>query len=127
MADDPVLTYRGPESTSQDILVIRFDGTSTTARGVTLHFETSAGEAGQPFADAGPVGWVAYADDPAQIQFVQYTESATGQGVHRGVIKAERVSSRWNTVKLNLFREATVITRRGDFDGRDFDPRSFST
>ena len=122
MPDDPVLGYRGPESTSQDILVIMYSGAATTVRGVVVNFETSAGEAGATFADAGPVAWIAFDPDPSRIEFCQYTEPATGQGVHRRIIKAERVSSQWNTVKLNMVREATVIVQRSDFDSRDFGP-----
>ena len=127
MADDPVLTYRGPESTSQNILVILFSGAAVTARGVVTNFETSAGEAGAPFADAGPVAWVAFTPDPSGIEFAQYTEPATGQGVHRRVTKAERVSSQWNTVKLNMAREATVIAQRGSFSPLDFSSLDFAT
>ena len=127
MADDPALTYRGPESTSQDILVVLFSGVAVTARGVVTHFETSAGEASAPFADSGPVAWIAFDGDKSQIEFVQYTEAVTGQGVHRRVIKAERVSSRWNTVKLNLVSEATVIAPISQFDPASFDPRDFAT
>ena len=122
MPDDPALTYRGPESTSQEILVILFSGAAVTARGVVMLFETSAGEASAPFADAGPVAWIAYDGDESQIEFVQYTEPTTGQGVHRRVTKAERVSSRYSTVKLNMVRAATVIVQRSDFDSRDFGP-----
>ena len=122
MADDPALAYRGVESTSQDILIILFSGAAVTVRGVVTHFETSAGEASAPFADSGPVAWIAFDGDPAQLEFCQYTEAATGQGVHRHIIKAERVSSQWNTVKLNLVSEATVIVQRADFDPREFGP-----
>ena len=122
MPDDPALTYRGPESTAQDILVIMFDGSAIEARGVVVLFETSAGEASAPFADAGPVAWIAYDGDESKIQFVQYAEAATGKRVHRQVTKAERVSSQWNAVKINMVREATVIARRPDFDRRDFGP-----
>ena len=127
MPDDPSITYRGPESTSQEILAIMFSGAAVTVRGVVVLFETSAGEAGAPFADAGAVAWIAYDGDPAQIEFVQYVEPATGQRVHRRVTKAERVSSQWNTVKLNMGREATVIAQRADFDGRDFNADQFAT
>ena len=127
MARDPALVYRGPESTSQNIRVIRFDGTAINARGVLVHFETTVGDADKAFANAGPVAWIAYDADESQIQFVQYVAAATGQGVHRHVIKAERVSSQWNTVKLNLVSEATVIAQQADFSGADFDPRDFAT
>ena len=127
MPDDPVLTYRGPESTSQDIVIITFDGAAVTVRGVVTNFETSAGEAGAPFADAGPVAWVAFDPDQSGIEFVQYTEAATGQGVHRRVTKAERVSSRYSTVKLNMVREATVIAQRGEFSSADFASEDFAT
>ena len=127
MPSDPALDYRGPESTAQDILVVKFDGSAIEARGVVVLFETSPAAASAPFADAGPVAWIAYDDDPAQIEFVQYTEPATGQGVHRRVTKAERVSSQWNTVKLNMVREATVIVQRSDFSPLDFSPLDFAT
>ena len=127
MASDPALVYRGPESTSQNIRVIRFNGTAINARGVLVFFETSAGEAAAPFANAGPVAWIAYDGDESQIEFVQYTEAATGQGVHRRVIKAERIGSQWNTVKLNMAREATVIAQRGSFSPLDFSPLDFAT
>ena len=127
MADDPALTYRGPESTSQDILIILFSGAAVTVRGVLVNFETSAGEASAPFADSGPVAWIALDGDPAQLEFCQYTEAATGRLLHRHIIKAERVSARWNTVKLNLVSEATVIAQRGQFSRLDFDPRDFAT
>ena len=126
MADDPVLSYRGPESTSQDILVILFSGAAVTVRGVVTNFETRAGEAAAPFADSGPVGWIAYDGDESQIEFVQYTDSL-GQGVHRRVTKAERIGSRWNTVKLNMVREATVVAQQADFDRRSFSPLDFAT
>ena len=122
MADDPALTYRGVESTSQDILIILFSGAAVTVRGAVTHFETSAGAASAPFADSGPVAWIAFDGDPAQLEFCQYTEAATGQGVHRHIIKAERVSSQWNTVKLNLVSEATVIAQQADFSSADFGP-----
>ena len=122
MADDPALTYRGPESTSQDILIILFSGAAVTVRGVVIHFETTAGEASAPFADSGPVAWVAFDGDPAQLEFSQYTEAATGQGVHRRIIKAQRISSQWNTVKINMVSEATVIAQHADFSSADFGP-----
>ena len=127
MADDPAITYRGVESTSQDILIILFSSAAVTVRGVVTHFETSAGEASAPFADSGPVAWIAFDGDPAQLEFCQYTEAATGRGVHRHIIKAERVSSQWNTVKLNLVSEATVIAQRGMFSPLDFSPLDYST
>ena len=127
MADDPALTYRGVESTSQDILIILFSGAAVTVRGVVTHFETSAAEASAPFANSGPIAWIAFDGNPAQLEFCQYTEAATGQGVHRHIIKAERVSSQWNTLKLNLVSEATVIAQRGMFSPQDFAPQDFAT
>ena len=127
MARDPALVYRGPESTLQNIRVIRFNGTAINARGVLVHFETTVGDADKAFANSGPVAWIAYDGDESQIEFVQYTEAATGQGVHHHVIKAERVSSQWNTVKLNLVSETTVIAQRGDFSSADFASEDFAT
>ena len=127
MPDDPALVYRGVETTSQDILVILFSGAAVTVRGVMVHFETSAGEAAAPFADSGPVGWIAYDGDESQIEFAQYLEAATGQAVHRRIIKAQRVSSRYSTVKLNMSVEGTVIARRGSFSPLDFSSLDFDT
>ena len=52
-------------------------GTAATVRGVLRNYDTSAGEAGAPFADAGPVLWIAFGGDIEQIEFVQYKEPAT--------------------------------------------------
>ena len=126
MTIDPVLAYAGPESTSFDVLVILFDGTAATVPGVLRNFDTSAGEAGAAFADAGPVLWIAYNGDVGQIDFVQYVEPATGRLLHRRVTKRERTSSNYNTVKLNLAAEEVVIAQRAQFDPRDFG-RDFAT
>ena len=119
---DPVLAYAGPESRSFDVLVILFGGDAATAPGVLRNFDTSAGEASAAFADAGPVLWIAYNGDVGQIEFVQYIEPATGRLLHRRVTKRERVSAIWNTVKLHLSTEETVIMQRAEFDPRDFGP-----
>ena len=122
MTTDPVLAYAGPESTSFDVLVILYNGDAATERGVLRNFDTSAGEAGAAFADAGPVLWIAYNGDVEQIDFVQYVEPATGRLLHRRVTKRERISGNFNTVKLHLAAEEVVIAQRADFDPRDFGP-----
>ena len=127
MPDDLSLTYRGPESTSQDILVIMCSGAAVTVRGVIGNFDTSAGEAGAAFADAGPLACIAFDGDESQIEFVQYVEAGTGRLLHRIVTKRERTSAHWNTVKLNMSVEATVIAPRGMFSPLDFSPLDFST
>ena len=66
MTTDPALAYAGPESRSIDVTVILYDGAAIISRGVIGNFDTSAGEASAPFADAGPLAWIAYDDDPAQ-------------------------------------------------------------
>ena len=73
-----------------------------------------------------PLAWIAYDADPRQIEFVQYAEPATGRALHRRVIKAERIGSQWNTVKLNLADEPTVLAQISEFDPADFDPRDFA-
>ena len=105
MTIDPVLAYAGPESRSFDVLVILFPGDAVTVRGVLRNFDTSAGEASAAFADAGPVLWIAFDGDVGQIEFCQYVEPGTGRLLHRRVTKRERVSSQWNTVKINMVRE----------------------
>ena len=122
MTTDPVLAYAGPESTSFDVLVILFGGDAATVRGVFRNFDTSAGEAGAAFADAGPVLWIAYNGDVGQIEFVQYVEPATDRFLHRRVTKRERTSGNFNTVKLHLAAEEVVIAQRAQFDPRDFGP-----
>ena len=127
MATDPVLTYTGPESAAFDVLAILYNGTAATVRGVLRNFETSASEAGQPFADAGPVLWIAFAGDIDQIEFVEFTERATGRLLHHRVTKRERVSANYDTLKLHLAALPVVIAQRGMFSAKDFDPRDFST
>ena len=122
MATDPALSYAGPESRSIDVTVILYGGAAVAARGVIGNFDTSAGEAGAPFADAGPVAWIAFDGDPSQIEFVQYVEPGTGRLLHRIVTKRERTSGNFNTVKLHLAAEEVVIAQRADFDGADFGP-----
>ena len=126
MATDPVLSYAGPESTSFDVLAMLYAGDAVTVRGVLRNFDTSAGEAGAAFADAGSVLWIGYNNDPSQIEFVQYIEPAVGRLLHRRVTKRERTSGNFNTVKLHLAAEEVVIAQRADFDPRDFG-RDFAT
>ena len=126
MPANPALTYRGPESRAIAVMVVLYGGRAVDTRGTVTNAETSASEAGQAFADAGPLAWIAYDGDPDDIEFAEYVEPGTGNRVHRRVIKAERVGTVWNTVKLNMAVEATVFARRADFDARDFDPRDFN-
>ena len=122
MTADPVLAYAGPESTSFAELVILYNGSAVSVRGVLRNFDTSAGEAGAAFADAGPVLWIAYNNDPGQIEFVEYVEAATDRLMHRRVTKRERFSGNFNTVKLHLTVEEVVIVQRAQFDPLDFGP-----
>ena len=85
----------------------------------------AAGEAGQAFADKGPLAWISYDGDPAQIQFVQYVDPATRRRIHRRVIKRERIGSQWNTVKLNMADEAVDLGTQGAFSHEDYDPADF--
>ena len=123
MTDDPGIAYAGPESRSFEVIVIAFDGSATVARGVIANLDTSAGEAGQPYAMAGAVLWIAYDGDAGQIEFVQYSEAGSSRTLHRRAIKSERVSSRWNTVKCHLAADMTVLPPvRADFSSADFGP-----
>ena len=122
MTADPVLAYAGPESTSFAVLVILYNGSAVSERGVLRNFDTSAGEAGAAFADAGPVLWIAYNGDVGQIEFVEYVEPATARHLHRRVTKRERISGNFNTVKLHLAVDEVVIAQRAQFDPLDFGP-----
>ena len=106
---------------------ILYDGAALTVRGVIGNFDTSAGEAGAAFADAGPLAWIAYDGDESQIEFVEYVEPGIGKRLHRRITKRERTSAHWNTVKLNMSVEATVLpAQRADF-GPDFASEEFAT
>ena len=123
MPDDPALAYSGPESRSIDVLAILFNGDAVSVRGVIANAETSVGEAAQAFGDFGPLAWLGYDGDPAEIEFVQYVEVATGRTLHRRVTKRERTSHNYNTVKIHLSHSATTMpAQRPDFDSRDFGP-----
>ena len=119
---DPVLAYAGPESRSIDVLAILFDGTADDVRGVIGNAETSAGEAGAPFGEFGALCWIAFDGDPKRIEFVQYVDPATGDHLHRRAIKAERIGVAFNTVKIHMASDATVLQ-----GGRLFDPADFSS
>ena len=125
MAIDPVLAYDGPGSRAADMSAILFSGDAVTVRGVIANAETSASEASQPFGDFGAVVWLAYDGDPAQIEFVEYSEPATGALLHRRVIKRERVSGNYNTVKAHLSADATTtMPTQRDF-GADFSAQDY--
>ena len=119
---NPVLAYAGAESRAQDIEIVLIDGTASTVRGTVGLAETSAGEAGAPFADAGPLAWIDYGGDVQQIEFCEYVD-VTGTRVHRRVVKREIIGTVFPVVKLNLSREATVLpTIQRDFSPLDFGP-----
>ena len=120
--DNPALRLRG-----QDIRLALYDGTAAMARGVVGLAETSAGEAGQPFGDFGPRAWIDYDGDPATIEFVSYIDEATGDRLHRHVIKRERVGTIFPVVMLNLSNLATPMPHTPAFDRRSFSPLDFAT
>ena len=120
MTDNPALRQRG-----QDVRIVLFDGTAATVNGVIGLFETSVGEASAPFADSGPVAWLDYDGDGQKIEFVEYTDEATGQRLHRRKIKAEKVGTVFPIWKIHMTVEATELAR-ADFSAVDFDPQHFS-
>ena len=125
MPIDPVIEYGGPESRSIDVTVILYGGAAVAVRGVIKNAETSTGEAAQAFADAGPIAWIAFDGDPAEIEFLQYIELATGAFLHRRVTKRERTSANYNTVKVNLSSEGTTMQTQTDFLAADFAVEDF--
>ena len=104
-----------------------FDGTATTVKGVIGLQETSTGEAGQAFAEAGAIAWLDYAGDGQQIEFLEYLDKSTGDRLHRRKIKAERIGTAFPVWKVHMVREATVIVQRAQFDGADFASEDFAT
>ena len=119
---NPALRARG-----QDVRIVFFDGTATTVKGVIGLAETSAGEAGQAFADSGAIAWLDYGGDGQQIEFLEYTDKATGDRLHRGKVKSERVGTAFPVVKVHMRAEATVIPVRRGFSARDFSSLDFET
>ena len=111
----------------QDITIVLFDATAETVRGTIGLFETSTGEAAQAFAEAGPIAWIDYAGDGQKIEFLEYTDKASGDRLHRRKIKAERVGTVWPVVKVHMVRDATVMPALpADFDSRDFSSEDFN-
>ena len=122
MAVDPVLAYTG-EGPGQDISVVLFGGAAVTVRGKVANLETSPGDASQPFGNFGPVAWISYSKDPTRIEFVEYRDAASGNRLHRRSIRGERTSSIFDTCRLQLAREVTVMPAPpADFSSRDFGP-----
>ena len=114
---NPALQIRG-----QDIEIVLYDGSALTVRGVVGLAETSAGEAGLPFAEAGQIAWIDYAGDGQQIEFVEYVD-ATGQRVQRHKIKAELLGVIFPCWKVHLVRDAIELPAlQRDFSAQDFGP-----
>ena len=120
--DNPALQQRG-----QLLQITTHAGIAHAVRGIVANADTTAGEAGQPYADAGVLAWIDYDGDPNQIEFIEYAD-VTGIRLHRRVIRGERLGSLWTTCKLYLVAEATVLpAARADFSARDFSPRDYAT
>lgn len=118
---NPALRARG-----QDVRLVFFDGTATTVKGVIGLAETSAGEAGQAFAEAGALAWLDYGGDGQQIEFLEYIDKASGARLHRRKIKAEIVGTIFPTLKVHMRAESTVMPRlQRDFSELDFNPAQF--
>ena len=120
MSENPVFSYTGAEGNAQDIFIVLYDGTAATVRGTVADAEIMPSEAGQTWANAGPLAWIAYDGDPTRIEFVEYTDAA-GQRLHRRCVKGQRVGSRWNTCKLNL-SQASARVQDAQFSAADFEP-----
>ena len=121
MIDNPAIRQRG-----QLLQVTTYGGVAHTVRGVVDVAGTTVGEASQAFGEKGVRSWISYDGDPNDLEFIEYADPA-GTMLHRRVIRGERLGSLWNTCKLYLVDEVTVMpARRGDFDARSFDPRDFN-
>ena len=83
--------------------------------------ETSTGEAGQAFAEAGAIAWIDYGGDGQQIEFMEYTDKASGDRLHRRTIKAEIIGTIFPVMKVNMSSVVTVMPAlRGDFSSLRF-------
>ena len=117
--ESPELRYRAQGSHGQ--IVAFWRSTQAQDGGVGLA-ETSAGEAGLPFAEAGQIAWIDYAGDGQQIEFVEYVD-ATGQRVQRRKIKAELLGVIFPCWKVHLVRDAIELPAlQRDFSAQDFGP-----
>ena len=128
MIKNPVLSFEGHEALSILFTVKLFDGMSAgRVRGVIADLEISPGESSAPWADAGQIAWLAYAGDPAQIEFLEFNNLQSFRHVRVRVVRAQRVRSAlgWNTIKAFLSAEQTQIVAR-DFDSRDFSLDDFA-
>ena len=122
--DNPALRQRG-----QLVQVTTHAGAAHSVRGVVSEADTTTGESSQAYADAGPRAWIAlpFLLDPNDVEFIEYADPS-GTRLHRRVIRGERLGSLWNTCKLYLVSEATVMpARRGMFSPLDFSPLDFLT
>ena len=120
MADNPALRARG-----QGIALALFDGRAATAPGVVRNYETSAGDSRLPFGDLGAIAFIDY-DGDGLIEFATYNDPATGDRLHRRVIRHERVGTIFATVKLYMASDFTVLPP-GSFSERDFSSLDFDT
>ena len=119
--DNPALRIRG-----QLVRLVTYAGAAASVRGVVSTADTTTGESGQEFADAGPRAWISYEDDPNDLEFIEYVDPL-GARIHRRVIRGERLGALWNTCKLYLVSEATVLPHLAQFSSRDFSPTDFAT
>ena len=123
MTDNPALRARG-----QDVRIVLFSGAATTVKGVIGLAETSASEAGQPYGDFGPTAWLDYGGDGQEIEFLEYTDKASGDRLHRRKVKAEtHRHGLCRSVMVHMVRDATVMPALpADFDSRDFSSEDFN-
>lgn len=106
--------------------LVTYAGAAASVRGVVSTADTTTGESGQEFADAGPRAWISYDGDPNDLEFIEYVDPL-GARIHRRVIRGERLGALWNTCKLYLVSEATVLPHLAQFSSRDFSPTDFAT
>ena len=120
MPSNPALRVRG-----QLLQITEYSGVVHAVRGVVSDADTTTGEAGQAYADAGVLAWIDYSGDPNDLEFLEYSD-VTGTRLHRRVIRGERLGSLWTTCKLYLVNEATVLpAAAGSFSARDFSGLDF--
>ena len=119
---NPALRARG-----QDVRIVLFGGAATTVKGVVANLETTTGEAGQAFAEAGAVAWLDYGGDGQQIEFLEYTDKASGDRLHRRKIKSETIGTVFPVVKVHMAQETTALPHFADFNVDDFASEDFAT
>ena len=129
MPENPVLAYAGPGSRSIAATVTTFDGTDVPVRAAIGAMTSTPGDVQAVWSASGLQAWIThFVDNPADIEFLEFTSRFDGRTVIYRATRGERLSSAagWDTVRLVL-QDKPLVAVGGDFSADDFDPRDWAT